>query len=243
MVKSGQTDTLEMFDCLSNGTRRTYIHWWTRWNAWASERDYPVKPAVPANVVEFLRILMSEDKGQSSVRGAISAISRAHADLLPSPLDGKEIRDALGLFSRERSTRRRPGWASIIANCMNCKVSRVGSDTAEGKRALVDIALAYLVYEEGFPYTEVAGLTWGDCDAEESILSVTLSRGERRRVPVASETMIALTVLKPLQVDSTAPIFASSRHGGARALSLTQLSRRLAKAATESSLSPSRRSV
>ena len=243
---------MRYFKGMRKNTERSYIYLWGMWTGWCIENGFVPKPARPADIVKFVNYLMDEKEyARSSVRCAVSVISKVHGEEDESPMDSEEVKEVMLLVSRRGAATRRPGWAKKIEEDT---VERLGGQITmlkEGgsrnvRRALVDIALAYLVFEEGLHYTESAQLVWSDFNADEGNLIVPVSSSwERTALSLSEGTVTALAELRDDTSVGNIPMFISThskRDGeeGSFSMSSTQLSRRLARIAVKSGFEPNR---
>ena len=238
------------FENMSDGTERQYRYWWKRWSEWCLERGLTEKPARPRDVVDFLGYLTVKGFVVSTVRLAVSVIAKAHEDMEESPTKSIEVRQAILLLTRSTSAKRRPGWAQKIEEDI---VERLGGQIAflrnalarEVRRALADIALAYLVFEDGFRFTELSRLVWDDLDIEGASAAIALPSGDKLVLPLSGGSVGALDDLMPADASPSSPVFLSiytRRNGkeGQYAMTAIHLSRRVTRVAVESGFEPTR---
>ena len=243
---------MRYFKGMRKNTERLYIYWWDMWTDWCTENGFVPKPARPAGIVKFVNYLVDEKEyAKSSVRLAVSVISKVHGEEDESPMDSEEVKEVMLLVSRRGAATRRPGWAQKIEEDT---VERLGGQitmlkeagSRNVRRALVDMALAYLVFEEGLHFTEIAELVWGDFNADEGKLIVSVSSSwERTALTLLEGTVTALAELRDDTSVGNIPIFISthSKRGGEKgsfSMTSTQLSRRVAQIAVKSGFEPNR---
>lgn len=181
----------------------------------------------------------------STVRSVVSIIAKMYDDKDYSPIDSIEVKQELHLQTRRSSSRRHPGWAQRIEEDT---IERVGgqdvirqkSNTQVIRMALADIAMCYIVFEDGLQLSEVAGLIWMDIDFDaQTVVLKQISSNERIIFPLSKNTISALREFRPNEVQSDSPVF-PSRHTqrggreGAYPLSVVQLSLRVSRAAVKS---------
>ena len=230
---------------LAPTTRANYRAQWKRWEEFATESGYPVFPADPVHVADWITQRAADGRKPGTIRMGLSAISAAHRQAnLPSPTEDAGVRASMRGITRivGRAQKQAAGLtaASLAAIRATACVPRTGrggslesAATAEA-RGQKDIALISLMRDGMLRRSEAAGLTWGDLvDEGDGTGRLTVARsktdqeGEGAVLFVSAWTMEALRAIRPYGADAGESLFE---------LSAEQIGRRVSSAAAAAGL-------
>ena len=207
------TEALE--ESLAPTTRINYMSQWRKWETFASDSGYPVFPADPVHLADWVTQRAADGQKPGTIRMGLAAVGAAHRQAnLPNPAEDEGVRATMRGITRVagRTQKQAAGLtaaslAAIRATACAPRIGRGGSletaATAEA-RGLVDIALISLMRDGMLRRSETESLIWGDL-VEESDgtgrLTVARSKtdpeGEGVVLFVSAPTMQALRVIKP----------------------------------------------
>ena len=237
------TDALDQ--SLAPTTRANYRAQWKQWEEFATENGYPVFPADPVHVADWITQRAADGRKPGTIRMGLAAISAAHRQAnLPSPTEDAGVRASMRGITRiaGRAQKQAAGLtaASLAAIRATACVPRIGrggsletAATAEA-RGLVDIALISLMRDGMLRRSEAASLTWGDLIKESDgtgrltvARSKTDQEGEGVVLFVSAPTMESLSAIRPAAASARDSLFG---------LSDDQIARRVTSAATAAGL-------
>ena len=165
------TDALDQ--SLAPTTRANYRAQWKQWEEFATENGYPVFPADPVHVADWITQRAANGRKPGTIRMGLAAVSAAHREVnLPNPTEDAGVRATMRGITRivGRAQKQAAGLtaASLAAIRATACVPRIGrggsletAATAEA-RGFVDIALISLMRDGMLRRSEAASLTWGD---------------------------------------------------------------------------------
>ena len=148
------TESLER--SLAPTTRINYMSQWRKWESFAGESGYPVFPAHPMHLADWITRRAAEGQKPGTIRMGLSAVAAAHRQAnLTNPAEDEGIRATMRGITRSvgRAQKQAAGLtaaslAAIRATACLPRIGRGGSfetpETAE-VRGLVDIALISLM--------------------------------------------------------------------------------------------------
>ena len=233
------TEALER--SLAPTTRINYMSQWRKWESFAGESGYPVFPADPTHLADWITRRAAEAQKPGTIRMGLAAVGAAHRQAnLTNPAKDEGVRAtmrgvtrAAGRAQKQATGLTAASLAAIRATACLPRIGRGGSletpETAE-VRGLLDVALISLMRDGMLRRSEAESLVWGDL-VEESDgtgrLTVTRSKtdpeGEGAVLFVSAPTMEVLRAIRPAEASADDSIFG---------LSDGQIARR-AKAAAE----------
>ncbi len=237
------TDALDQ--SLAPTTRANYRAQWKQWKEFATENGYPVFPADPVHVADWITQRAADGRKPGTIRMGLAAISAAHRQAnLPSPTEDAGVRASMRGITRiaGRAQKQAAGLtaASLAAIRATACVPRIGrggsletAHTAEA-RGQIDIALISLMRDGMLRRSETESLTWGDLVKESDgtgRLTVARSKtdpeGEGAVLFVSGPTMEALRAIRPAEANVDESLFG---------LSDEQIARRVTSAAAAAGL-------
>ena len=237
------TEALE--ESLAPATRINYMSQWRKWETFAGDRGYPVFPAHPVHLADWITQRAADGQKPGTIRMGLAAVGSAHRQAnLPNPTEDEGVRATIRGITRAagRAQKQAAGLtaaslAAIRATACAPRIGRGGSleTTATAQaRGLVDIALISLMRDGMLRRSEAESLTWGDL-VEESDgtgrLTVARSKtdpeGEGVVLFVSSSTMEALNAIRPVKASGGDSMFE---------LSEDQIARRVTAAAETAGL-------
>ena len=237
------TDALDQ--SLAPTTRANYRAQWKQWEEFATENGYPVFPADPVHVADWITQRAADGRKPGTIRMGLAAISAAHRQAtLPSPTEDAGVRASMRGITRiaGRAQKQAAGLtaASLAAIRATACVPRIGrggsletAHTAEA-RGQIDIALISLMRDGMLRRSETESLTWGDLVKESDgtgRLTVARSKtdpeGEGAVLFVSGPTMEALRAIRPAEANVDESLFG---------LSDEQIARRVTSAAAAAGL-------
>ena len=237
------TDALDQ--SLAPTTRANYRAQWKQWEEFATENGYPVFPADPVHVADWITQRAANGRKPGTIRMGLAAVSAAHREVnLPNPTEDAGVRATMRGITRivGRAQKQAAGLtaASLAAIRATACVPRIGrggsletAATAEA-RGLVDIALISLMRDGMLRRSEAASLTWGDLIEEGDgtgrltvVRSKTDQEGEGVVLFVSAPTMEALKAMRPVDANTDDSLFG---------LSDEQIARRVSSAAAAAGL-------
>ena len=237
------TDALDQ--SLAPTTRANYRAQWKQWEEFATENGYPVFPADPVHVADWITQRAANGRKPGTIRMGLAAVSAAHREVnLPNPTEDAGVRATMRGITRivGRAQKQAAGLtaASLAAIRATACVPRIGrggsletAATAEA-RGLVDIALISLMRDGMLRRSEAASLTWGDLIEEGDgtgrltvVRSKTDQEGEGVVLFVSAPTMEALKAMRPVDASTDDSLFG---------LSDDQIARRVSSAAAAAGL-------
>ena len=232
------TEALEQ--SLAPTTRINYISQWRKWESFAGESGYPVFPADPIHLADWITRRAAEGQKPGTIRMGLAAVAAAHRQgNLPTPTEDEGVRAtmrgitrAVGRAQKQAAGLTAASLAAIRATACVPRIGRGGSlettETAQ-TRGLQDIAMASLMRDGMLRRSEAASLTWGDLlDQKDGTGRLTVTRsktdqeGEGAVLFVSAPTMEALRAIRPVDMDDADSLFG---------LSAEQIGRRISSAA------------
>ena len=230
---------------LAPTTRANYRAQWKQWEEFATENGYPVFPADPVHVADWITQRAANGRKPGTIRMGLAAVSAVHREVnLPNPTEDAGVRATMRGITRivGRAQKQAAGLtaASLAAIRATACVPRIGrggsletAATAEA-RGLVDIALISLMRDGMLRRSEAASLTWGDLIKESDgtgrltvARSKTDQEGEGVVLFVSAPTMESLRAIRPAAASARDSLFG---------LSDDQIARRVTSAATAAGL-------
>ncbi len=237
------TEALE--GSLAPTTRMNYLSQWRKWESFADESGYPIFPADPMHLADWITRRAAEGQKPGTIRMGLAAVGAAHKQAnLASPTEDEGVRAAMRGVTRVagRAQKQAAGLtaaclAAIRATACVPRIGRGGSLETSGTaraRGQLDIAMASLMRDGMLRRSEASDLTWGDLiEQEDGTGRLTVARsktdqeGEGAVLFVSAPTMEALGAIKPSDADDAVPLFG---------LSAEQIGRRISSAATAAGL-------
>ena len=230
---------------LAPTTRANYRAQWKQWEEFATENGYPVFPADPVHVADWITQRAANGRKPGTIRMGLAAVSAVHREVnLPNPTEDAGVRATMRGITRivGRAQKQAAGLtaASLAAIRATACVPRIGrggsletAATAEA-RGLVDIALISLMRDGMLRRSEAASLTWGDLIKESDgtgrltvARSKTDQEGEGVVLFVSAPTMESFRAIRPAAASARDSLFG---------LSDDQIARRVTSAATAAGL-------
>ena len=237
------TEALEK--SLAPTTRVNYRAQWKKWETFADGNGYPVFPADPVHLADWITQRASEGRKPGTIRMGLAAVGAAHRQAnLPNPAEDEGVRAAMRGITRVagRAQKQAAGLTAVSLSAIRAtacvpRIGRGGSletnATAEA-RGRVDIALISLMRDGMLRRSEAANLIWGDLIEEgdgTGRLTVARSKtdqeGEGAVLFVSAPAMEALRAIMPDKVDAGESLFG---------LSDDQIARRITSAAAAAGL-------
>ena len=230
---------------LAPTTRANYRAQWKQWEEFAIENGYPVFPADPVHLADWITQRAADGRKPGTIRMGLAAVSAAHRQAnLPNPAEDAGVRATMRGITRiaGRAQKQAAGLtaASLAAIRATACVPRTGrggsleSAATAKARGLKDIALISLMRDGMLRRSEAAGLTWGDLvEQEDGTGRLTVARsktdqeGEGVVLFVSASTMEALRTIRPYGADAGESLFE---------LSAEQVGRRISSAAVAAGL-------
>ena len=230
---------------LAPTTRANYRAQWKQWEEFATENGYPVFPADPVHVADWITQRAADGRKPGTIRMGLAAVSAAHRQTnLPNPAEDTGVRATMRGITRVagRAQKQAAGLtaASLAAIRVTACVPRTGrggsleSAATAKARGLKDIALASLMRDGMLRRSETASLTWGDLvEQEDGTGRLTVARsktdqeGEGVVLFVSTVTMESLKAIRPPEGDDGDSLFG---------LSAEQIGRRISSAALAAGL-------
>lgn len=237
------TEALEQ--SLAPTTRVNYKSQWKKWESFAHENNYPVFPAHPVHLADWITQRAADGRKPGTIRMGLSAVGAAHRQAnVPNPVEDEGVRATMRGISRAvgRAQKQAVGLtaASLAAIRATACIPRIGrggfpeSAATAQSRGLLDIAMASLMRDGMLRRSEAASLTWGDLvEQEDGTGRLTVARsktdqeGEGAVLFVSGPTMETLRAVKPGDADDAAALFG---------LSAEQIGRRISSAAAAAGL-------
>ena len=237
------TDALEA--SLAPTTRINYMSQWRKWERFAGESGYPIFPADPVHLADWITQRAADGQKPGTIRMGLAAVGAAHRQAnIPSPTEDEGVRAtargitrAAGRAQKQASGLTVASLAAIRATACVPRTGRGGSletsETAEA-RGQVDIALISLMRDGMLRRSEAESLTWGDLTEESDgtgrltiVRSKTDPEGEGAMLFVSAPTMEALRAIRPSDASAGDSLFG---------LSDDQIARRVTAAAKAAGL-------
>ena len=233
------TDALE--ESLAPTTRINYTSQWRKWETFAGDSGYPVFPADPVHLADWVTQRVADGQKPGTIRMGLAAVGSAHRQAnIPNPAEDEGVRATMRGITRVagRAQKQAAGLtAAIRATACAPRIGRGGTletaATAEA-RGLVDIALISMMRDGMLRRSEAESLTWGDLVEERDgtgRLTVDRSKtdpeGEGVVLFVSSPTMEALKAIRPDDASAGDSLFG---------LSDDQIARRVTAAAAAAGL-------
>ena len=237
------TEALEQ--SLAPTTRINYESQWKKWESFAQENNYPVFPADPVHLADWITQRAADGRKPGTIRMGLAAVGAAHRQAnVPNPAEDEGVRATMRGITRAagKAQKQAAGLtaASLAAIRATACVPRTGrgglletSATARS-RGLLDIAMTSLMRDGMLRRSEAASLTWGDLlEQEDGTGRLTVARsktdqeGEGVVLFVSAVTMEALRAIRPVEVDVGDSLFG---------LSAEQIGRRISSAAAAAGL-------
>jgi integrase len=225
---------------LTAATARVYSYCWRRWQRWCADRGTPAFPAQPELIVRYILEMHSSGARIQTIRMMVSMLNKAHEGQGELPANSPLVKMELQRISRQTGRSPRPIEARVIADAALAEYWAT-RDTGARRRALVDAALALLVYGEGLKFSEVEALRWNDIDFESLTVKVKV-KGGKLTLTLKADTASALRDILPPKASASDPVFESSyrKPPPKRPLTPAHLSRRLSMRLAQAGLHPSK---
>ena len=230
---------------LAPTTRINYMSQWRKWERFVDGSGYPVFPADPRHLVDWITVRADDGQKPGTIRMGLAAVGAGHRQAnLSNPTEDEGVRATMRGITRVAGGAQKQAAgltaASLAAIRATARVPRIGRggsletrETAE-VRGLVDIALMLLMRDGMLRRSEAESLTWGHLVEEgdgTGRLTVARSKtdpeGEGAVLFVSAQTMEALWAIRPANVDSVDSMFG---------LSDDQIARRVTSAAAAAGL-------
>ena len=220
--------TVALEESLAPTTRINYASQWRKWKTFASDSGYPVLPADPVHLADWVTKRAADGQKPGTIRMGLAAVGAAHRQAnIPNPTEDEGVRAtmrgitrAAGRAQKQAARLTAASLAAIRATACAPRIGRGGlletTATAEA-RGRVDIALISLMRNGMLRRSEAESLTWGDLLEEgdgTGRLTVARSKtdpeGEGVVLFVSASTMEALRAIRPCAVRAGVSIFGLS---------------------------------